>query len=120
MAEDFCNSTFDAADVCNLVPRYQHSDRQTQSSDPPQQGPDNLKFSLHNILTEPLPYVSNTFDYVQQSITALAYRAEDWPNIVKELSRVTKPGGYIQLIEIEMYPYCSGPLGESWWNESKL
>ncbi|KAI8380137.1 hypothetical protein BD560DRAFT_388680 [Blakeslea trispora] len=114
MAEDFCNSTFDAVDICNLIPQYQDSDKQSQYIGGLEQEPSNLRFTLHNILIDSLPFESDTFDYVQQSITALTYKVEDWPNVLRELKRVTKPGGYIQLIENEIHPYCLGPIGESW------
>ncbi|KAI8053161.1 uncharacterized protein B0P05DRAFT_561826 [Gilbertella persicaria] len=119
MAEDFCNSTFDALDVCNLLPSSKTSPKNDTRSEyvhvtPPPERESNLRFTLHNILEGPLPFESETFEYVQQSITILAYKIEDWPVVLNELKRVTKPGGYIQLIETELYPHQLGPKGESW------
>ncbi|KAG0750609.1 hypothetical protein G6F57_000625 [Rhizopus arrhizus] len=55
-------------------------------------------YSYGNILTG-LPYESNTFDFVQMRFFLLALRKEEWPLAVKEIIRVVKPGGMIQLME---------------------
>ncbi|CAO3686066.1 unnamed protein product [Rhizopus stolonifer] len=46
-----------------------------------------------------LPYADNTFDYVNMRLLIFALRKKEWPQAIKELVRVTKPKGMIQLTE---------------------
>jgi ubiquinone/menaquinone biosynthesis C-methylase UbiE len=137
MAEDFCKSRFDAIDICNLLPTATcsfHTNTNlikktaivdgTRShifgeEEQEQQERNNFRFTVHNVLKGPIPFESNTFDYVEQSITSLAYKSEDWPKVLQELKRVTKPGGYIQLIEPELCLRQLGPFGEQWQEHGK-
>ncbi|CEI90721.1 hypothetical protein RMCBS344292_05036 [Rhizopus microsporus] len=114
MAQDFVRSTFNLVDIYDLLPQQPVFNVHTRKQEPEQKYP-NFTFILHNILqTKKLPFDSNQFDYAQQHITALTYKQQDWPIILKELSRVVKPGGYIQLIEIDLMPQHLGPQGELW------
>ncbi|KAI8811101.1 hypothetical protein BJ742DRAFT_798207 [Cladochytrium replicatum] len=51
-----------------------------------------------------IPYPSNTFDYVhelsQLSVTPLA----KWGDAIEEFARVLKPGGYLDLVEFDVFP----------------
>ncbi|KAJ1565398.1 hypothetical protein HK405_012446, partial [Cladochytrium tenue] len=60
--------------------------------------PPNVTFEIKDVTTG-LDYPDNTFDLVHQRSLMLGYKAEQWPLVLKELIRVTKPGGYIQLVE---------------------
>ncbi|KAJ3200460.1 hypothetical protein HDU83_006386 [Entophlyctis luteolus] len=53
-------------------------------------------------VTQRLPYSDNTFDYVHQRALFLGVPKHKWPHVLNELARVTKPGGWIELVE------CSG------------
>src|SRR5262249_50679626 len=46
-----------------------------------------------------LPFASGRFDYVHQRLLFLAIPVADWPAAVRELVRVTRPGGWIELVE---------------------
>jgi len=107
MAEDFTKSKFDAVDICSLLP----TDQPTS---------DNFNFTCHNVTEAPLPFEPDTFDYVQQAMAAISYKMEDWPLVLQDMKRVTKPGGYIQLIEPDMYTHQLGPEGGLWRDQSKL
>ncbi|KAI8391166.1 S-adenosyl-L-methionine-dependent methyltransferase [Radiomyces spectabilis] len=61
----------------------------------------NSHFLVGNVLTG-LPFPDNTFDFVQMRLLVAAIRVEEWPSAMKELMRVTKPGGLIQSIEIDL------------------
>ncbi|KAL9548242.1 hypothetical protein MBANPS3_005769 [Mucor bainieri] len=101
MAEDFTKSRFEAVDICSLLP----ADQPTS---------DNFNLTCHNVTEAPLPFESGTFDYVQQVMAAISYKVDDWPLVLAELKRVTKSGGYVQLIEPDLYPQQLGPEGELW------
>ncbi|KAJ3377722.1 hypothetical protein HDU84_008265 [Entophlyctis sp. JEL0112] len=50
-------------------------------------------------VTKTLPYDDNTFDYVHQRALSLGIPKDKWPHVIAELVRVTKPGGWIELVE---------------------
>ncbi|CAH1758992.1 1648_t:CDS:2 [Entrophospora sp. SA101] len=60
--------------------------------------PLNAGFLEVNII-EGLPFPDNTFDYIFQRNMISAFNDSQWPIIVKEYSRVLKPGGYLELCE---------------------
>ncbi|KAI8339541.1 S-adenosyl-L-methionine-dependent methyltransferase [Chlamydoabsidia padenii] len=60
--------------------------------------PQNVNFDLHNAL-EGLPYENNTFDLVHMRLLIAAWRKDEWGFLLKEIYRVLKPGGYVQLVE---------------------
>ncbi|KAF9361336.1 hypothetical protein BGX26_004194 [Mortierella sp. AD094] len=70
--------------------------------------PRNCRFQVVNAI-QGLPFEDNTFDFVYQRFMILAYPAKDWPFIVQELVRVTKPGGIIELTEIPILSNANGP-----------
>ncbi|HEY7848788.1 MAG TPA: methyltransferase domain-containing protein [Ktedonobacterales bacterium] len=61
---------------------------------------DNYTFVQGNVL-ERLPFADNSFDFVHQRYLILAIPANRWPQVVAELRRVTRPGGWVELIETE-------------------
>lgn len=63
--------------------------------------PANVTFQLGNIL-EGLCFQDNTFDIVNFSFFILAFKAEEWVTILKEIKRVLKPGGYLLTREAGM------------------
>lgn len=125
MAQDFSRSTFDSIDICNLIPLQQPMDTIEEQvklplSLEPQKLLDNLTFTPHNVVKDgPIPFPDNTFDYTQQSCITLAYCREDWKTVLLDLERVTKPGGYIQLLEIDLCPQPLGQASELWRDQSK-
>ncbi len=60
--------------------------------------PDNCVFVTGNVL-EGLPFPDASFDFVHQRLLLGAIPAQRWPDVVAELLRVTRPGGWIELIE---------------------
>ena len=61
---------------------------------------ENYTFVQGNVL-ERLPFADNSFDFVHQRYLILAIPANRWPHVIAELLRVTRPGGWIELIETE-------------------
>ena len=48
-----------------------------------------------------LPFPDAFFSYTHQRLLMAAIPAEQWPGVIRELIRVTRPGGWIELIEID-------------------
>lgn len=55
-------------------------------------------FVAANVL-EGLPFPDATFDFVHQRLLYAAIPADRWQTAVRELVRVTRPGGWIELVE---------------------
>lgn len=58
--------------------------------------PSNLNFIDANIL-EGLPFQENRFDFAHLNIVEPRYSVEQINFIIEELTRVTKPGGYVEV-----------------------
>lgn len=61
--------------------------------------PVNCSFLQGNILSEQLPFADASFDFVHMRLLFLAIPSPDWPKVIRELLRVTRPGGWIELLE---------------------
>jgi SAM-dependent methyltransferase len=73
--------------------------------------PLNFRFTQCDILRG-LPFPDRSFDYVHQRFMVLAIPAASWPFVIAELARVTKPLGYIELVEGGTEFYQAGPATE--------
>jgi len=60
--------------------------------------PPNVTFQVANVL-EGLPYPDAAFDFVHQRLLAFALPLDRWPDDVRELVRVTRAGGWVELVE---------------------
>ncbi|KAB5593271.1 S-adenosyl-L-methionine-dependent methyltransferase [Ceratobasidium theobromae] len=60
--------------------------------------PNNVNLARMSVLDLPLKW-TNRFDLVHQRGFVLGLRREEWPVALAQLYRVTKPGGYIQLLD---------------------
>ncbi|KAF9961486.1 hypothetical protein BGZ65_010631, partial [Modicella reniformis] len=76
--------------------------------------PSNCRFYQHNIL-HPLPFPDNTFDFVYQRLLIAGLTPEEWIRVVKELERVTVPGGWIELVEVDGHGGNNGPFTAKIW-----
>ncbi|KAJ3280601.1 hypothetical protein HK104_000561, partial [Borealophlyctis nickersoniae] len=74
--------------------------------------PSNLDFLVHN-LNDPLPFPSDTFDLVRMRFLVLGLTTEQWPKVISELVRVTKPGGYVELSEPDARRFLESGVTES-------
>ncbi|KAJ3100125.1 hypothetical protein HK100_004771 [Physocladia obscura] len=57
------------------------------------------KFSFANVAVG-LPFDNDTFDYTHQRQLCLGLQKEEFPLAIQELIRVTKNGGWIELVEV--------------------
>ncbi|MDE3230760.1 MAG: methyltransferase domain-containing protein [Chloroflexota bacterium] len=60
--------------------------------------PENYAFVSGNVL-EGLPFSDGAFDYTHMRLLLFAIPEARWPDVTRELVRVTKPGGWIELVE---------------------
>lgn len=84
MMNDYPNCRYQGCDMVDVI------NRKTM--------PEQLRFSTGNVV-EGLPYADNTFDFVHMRLFVLALRSDEWPKAIKEILRVTKPGGIVQVLE---------------------
>ncbi|CAO0795362.1 unnamed protein product [Mucor circinelloides] len=77
----------------------------------------NLDFYQVNVVNAKLPFADNHFDFVKQRLVTAAFTTADWKRVMAELVRVTKPGGYIELLEIDYNTHNLGPNGRKWERE---
>ncbi|KAF9993357.1 hypothetical protein BGZ80_002483, partial [Entomortierella chlamydospora] len=76
--------------------------------------PSNCRFIQCNIL-QGLPFPDNTFDYVYQRLLVAGLTPDDWVKVIAEIERVTKPGGYIELVEADGTGGNNGPYATKIW-----
>lgn len=79
----------------------------------------NLDFYQMNVLDAKLPFQDNQFDFVKQQLVTASFTVADWKRVIEELVRVTKPGGFIQLVEIDYNTFNLGPKGRKWETECR-
>jgi SAM-dependent methyltransferase len=60
-------------------------------------------------LTEGLPFGPDKFDFVHQRYVWGGIRLGSWPDVVRDLARVTRPGGWVELIEGPITIERAGP-----------
>ncbi len=60
--------------------------------------PANYTFVEGNIL-EGLPFADGSFDFVHMRLLLFAVSKDRWPAVIRELMRVTRPGGWIESVE---------------------
>jgi ubiquinone/menaquinone biosynthesis C-methylase UbiE len=71
-------------------------------------------FLRANVL-EGLPFAEGTFDFVHQRLLVAAIPAANWPGVLAELYRVTRPGGWIELVECGVEGQNLGPLTQQFF-----
>ncbi|KAI9595827.1 S-adenosyl-L-methionine-dependent methyltransferase [Syncephalis fuscata] len=64
----------------------------------PQNGKFKFKFAFADIF-KGLPYSNSTFDYVHQRFLSSAIPTKQWKSVLRELYRVTRPGGYLEITD---------------------
>src|SRR5579859_1167573 len=70
--------------------------------------PPNFQFMEIDIL-KGLPFAEAHFDFVHQRLLFLAVPAAAWQQEINELVRVTRPGGWVELVETELSGQNLGP-----------
>lgn len=96
MSNQFPTTTFHGLDINARFPL-------------PDDTPSNCIFDVCNVI-KGIPFPDNYFDYVHSRFMCFAFTKEQFPLVVKEMVRVTKVGGYVELMECGMTIYRAGPL----------
>lgn len=65
-------------------------------------------FCLADVL-QGLPFPDQQFAYVHQRLLVAAIPATHWPAVIRELVRVTLPGGWVELLEVGATIQPAGP-----------
>jgi SAM-dependent methyltransferase len=80
--------------------------------------PTNYRFVRGNLL-HGLPFTDGTFDFVHQRLLASGVPVRAWARTMRELVRVTRPGGWIEVVEGRPWLGPAGPatdrLFETTW-----
>ncbi|KAI9349315.1 S-adenosyl-L-methionine-dependent methyltransferase [Zopfochytrium polystomum] len=98
MAAAFPKTEFVGADIMS------YAGGAVFESDPP-----NLRFVTENVVTG-TSFPDHHFDLTFQRLLFLGIPSGGWDATLKELVRVTKPGGYIEFVETDMEIYDAGPI----------
>ncbi|QMW42098.1 hypothetical protein G4B11_005422 [Aspergillus flavus] len=61
--------------------------------------PDNLCLQVDD-LNRPFTFPPNHFDLVHSRLLATGINRDRWPSYIRDIKRVLKPGGWVQLVEI--------------------
>ncbi|KAL1916689.1 uncharacterized protein VTP21DRAFT_5393 [Calcarisporiella thermophila] len=102
MATEFPNSEFMGIDVQSMMfPSELWPDLKI---------PKNTSFDVMDVLKLPLPFEDGSFDFVHQRQMATAIPKDQWPAVLRELKRITKPGGWIQLVETDLEVHPAGEM----------
>ena len=72
--------------------------------------PSTCKFIVRNVI-DGLPFPDQSFDFVHQRMLILSLALPYWPTEIQELIRVTRQGGWVELVEVDLELHNSGPLG---------
>ncbi len=75
----------------------------------------------HADVLQGLPFPDHQFDFTHQRLLVFAIPAPRWPEVVQELVRVTRPQGWIELLEVGTAVQNGGPATErllSWLREA--
>lgn len=73
--------------------------------------PENYLFVNANVF-DGLPFAEGSFDFVHMRLLFTAIPAQRWPQVLRELIRVTRSGGWVELVEGAL-PQNGGPAMEA-------
>ncbi len=79
--------------------------------------PANCRFVQGNVL-DGLPFPAQHFAFTHQRLLVAAIPALHWPFVVSEMARVTRPGGFVELVEASDIFTNTGPATATllgWW-----
>ncbi|ORX78001.1 S-adenosyl-L-methionine-dependent methyltransferase, partial [Basidiobolus meristosporus CBS 931.73] len=103
-----CGTGIWAKDMSLLFPDTMFDGIDVNGGIDPENDFPNFTFTQGDIL-KGLPYKDNTFDFVYQRLLVAGMPATAWPKLCAELIRVVKPGGWIEIIDTDIYFRDYGP-----------
>ncbi|HET8840983.1 MAG TPA: class I SAM-dependent methyltransferase [Ktedonobacteraceae bacterium] len=75
--------------------------------------PANYQFQQANVL-HGLPFADQTFDYVHQRLLIMGIPKSQWITELQEVLRITRPGGWLELLESGTTFMPAGELTQRW------
>jgi SAM-dependent methyltransferase len=69
----------------------------------------NLTFEVQDY-REPLPFGDRTFDFVYVSPSSWTITPQMWPYLLDEILRTLRPGGWINLVDLEFGPFSNAAI----------
>jgi Methyltransferase domain len=76
--------------------------------------PENYRFVQGNVL-QGLPFPDESFAYTHQRLLVAGIPKVKWPDVIRELVRVTRRGGWVELVECGIEGKNYGPLMKSFF-----
>ncbi|CAO3592229.1 unnamed protein product [Absidia cylindrospora] len=71
--------------------------------------PTNCQFYQCDAL-QGLPFQDATFDYVFMRFMSQGIEVEQWDPLLKDIIRVLKPGGWVEVVEVDLKLHRTGPI----------
>lgn len=87
------------------------SQAQPPATGPTTGQPSNFRFVVGNVLNR-LPFPDGAFDYVHMRFLSAAIPLARWQQVMYELARVTRRGGWIEVVDTSWTPLQGGPATE--------
>ncbi|KAG2211826.1 hypothetical protein INT47_004512 [Mucor saturninus] len=97
MASEFPNTEFVGLDDCPLFPASMK--------------PRNARFKLQNVL-KGLPFKDGEFDFIYMRLMMIYFTPEELTKLLREISRVLKPGGYFEVLDTNYTIRNAGPISK--------
>lgn len=98
-----------AYEVCHESPSGLVVGLDLVSSKPGQ--PPGYRYVRGNVM-QGLPFGGDRFDYVHQRLLVSGVPLAFWPTLVRDLVRVTRPGGWVELVEVPWEIERAGPAAQ--------
>ncbi|XP_006458606.1 hypothetical protein AGABI2DRAFT_176879 [Agaricus bisporus var. bisporus H97] len=102
----------DLAKVTSTKPQYIGIDIESNLFPQASTLPSNIRFETQSVLDLPKEW-TNKFTLVHQRLLSSGLRRHEWEPAVKELYRVVKPGGWVQMFELRIWTSGSA-LAKHW------
>ncbi|KAI7869356.1 S-adenosyl-L-methionine-dependent methyltransferase [Spinellus fusiger] len=74
--------------------------------------PNNTHFQQHDIFESPLPFSDASFDYIYMRTMLICMTRKKLAQILTEIARILKPGGYLEMVDMEYHIQRPGPISE--------
>ena len=112
-----CGTGLWVCDMARQFPQAQMTGLDLDLSHLPAPWPANCQFVAGDVLVG-LPFADGSFDFVHQRCLADQLSIPTWPMVARELARVTRPGGWLELVELGQSITNPGPATSRylrWW-----
>ncbi|KAI8578483.1 hypothetical protein K450DRAFT_247057 [Umbelopsis ramanniana AG] len=102
-------------EMANAYPNSEFTGIDVSSTWPTEIRPHNCNFVVGNIVHE-LPFEENSFDFIYMRLVGMGVPNEQYPTVLSHLYKALKPGGWIELVEIDGEQVYRGKRTTKFWN----